>query len=179
MLLCIWGCVPSLHPLYTEADLTFAPELIGTWHDDQAQDTWQFSKKEKGYRLTHTGKEGPAGIFQVHLVKVGDHLFLDLYPTGDELELNSLVAFHLVPGHTFFHVRQITPTLEMRTINPEHFERFIEKHPDAIAHEIAEDDVIMLTAEPKELQAFLLDQLAKEEIFESFRILSKKANESL
>ena len=48
--LLLTGCVPSLHPLYTDADLIFEPQLIGLWAVDENDETWRFEKDtDKGY----------------------------------------------------------------------------------------------------------------------------------
>jgi len=81
------GCIPvlSLHPLYTEEDVTFEEKLLGTWVDDpeDPKTTWEFSRaeaKEKAYKLIYSDDEGKKGSFEVHLVKLENRLFLDVFP---------------------------------------------------------------------------------------------------
>src|SRR5439155_7828150 len=91
--LLISGCFPtSINPLYTEQDLAFDPALAGVWHGGDgdaaaAKERWAFEKAgDKNYKLTYTDKDGKAGQFDVHRLKVGETLFRDFFPgdRGDE-----------------------------------------------------------------------------------------------
>ena len=162
----ICGCVPSLHPLYTEEDLIFDEALVGRWVDEDADEIWMFEKAgEKQYTLTYTDKKGKKGEFDVHLLKVEGHLFLDLYPVEPDLEQNDFYKFHLLPIHTFMHVKQIEPALAMRVMDMDWFRKFLKDHPDAIAHEVVRDDFAVLTAQPKALQQFFVAHLDTEEAY--------------
>jgi hypothetical protein len=49
------GCVPSLHPLFTEEDLVYDPALVGTWAEKEGEDIWTFRKSgENAYDLIYT-----------------------------------------------------------------------------------------------------------------------------
>ena len=34
------GCVPSLHPLYTDQDVIFDQSVLGVWAEDGSKETW-------------------------------------------------------------------------------------------------------------------------------------------
>jgi len=71
--------VPSVHPLYTEADIVFDPALLGVWTADDSKDTLTFIEEgANSYKLIVAGDDGPKGEFIVHLVKIGGARFLDL-----------------------------------------------------------------------------------------------------
>ncbi len=147
------SCVPSLHQLFTKDSLTFDEALIGSWKEDD--NIWKFEKEsDSRYKMTMTDAEGKSGEFETHLVKIGDHLYLDLYPLEPELRENDFYKMHLIPSHTFMWVKQIEPQLELSPMGPQAIQRLIEKHPDAVKHEIVKDTVV-LTASPKELQGFV------------------------
>ena len=81
------GCLPvmSIHPLYTDEDVVFEEKLLGIWVDDDndPKTTWEFSQvseKQKKYRLILSDNEDKNGSFDVHLVKLKDRFFLDIYP---------------------------------------------------------------------------------------------------
>ena len=172
------GCVPSLHPLYTEKDLVFDPTLVGTWVQKDGKDTWQFEKAgEKSYTLTETDEKGRVGRFKAHLVGVKGHFFLDLYPDpeGPDVEMNALLAAHVVPAHLIFHVKQTTPTLMMRTLNPSWFKTFVEENPEAIKHERTDEGNVILTAKAAELQPFLVDHLKEKKAFGGWMTLTRRA----
>src|SRR3989442_62545 len=173
------GCVPSLNPLYTDKDLTFDPALVGSWSEDNGKETWSFAKSgEKAYKLTQTDEDGHKAIFEVHLVRLKDYLFLDLYlvDTGEaeknkESKMNSYASAALIPGHMFLKVTQIEPTLQMAFLDPDWLKDILAKDPDAIRHKTIansddhKEDRIVLTAETKDLQQFILKHIKEEKIF--------------
>ena len=58
--LVITGCVPSLHPLYTEEDTVYEVSLVGHWGKDK--DTWTFTENEDSptydLNIVMDGKDG-------------------------------------------------------------------------------------------------------------------------
>ena len=183
------GCVPvmSLHSLYTEEDVVFEGNLVGTWVDDpdSPKTTWEFSRagaKEKAYKLVYSDNEGKKGSFIVHLVKLENRLFLDVLPSQFPSEQQDWEKmkwaynfFFFVPAHTFIKIDSIEPQLKMRrTINDEMKELFKEK-PDAVKHELVEDEII-LTASTKELQAFVLRYAYDIRVFPAKIVLTRKKN---
>lgn len=181
------GCVPvmSLHSLYTEEDVVFKENLVGTWVDnpDSPKTTWEFSRagaKEKAYKLVYSDDEGKKGSFVVHLVKLGNRLFLDVLPSQFPSEQQDWEKmkwaynfFFFVPAHTFIKIDSIEPKLKMRrTINDEMKELFKEE-PNAVKHELVEDEII-LTASTKELQAFVLKYAYDIRVFPAKIVLTRK-----
>ena len=153
------GCVPSLNPLYTEKDLVFESALVGVWAEqDDAQETWAFEKAgEKQYKLVYT-EQGKTGEFQVHLLKLGNTLYLDFFPESDGLKdskRNDFYLSHFVPGHVFAKVTQIEPTLRMAVMNPDWLKKLLEKNPKAIDHQGIGEERIVLTASTTDLQKFV------------------------
>ncbi len=181
------GCVPvmSLHSLYTEEDVVFEKKLLGTWVDDpdSPKTTWEFSRagaKEKAYKLVYSDDEGKKGSFVVHLVKLGNRLFLDVLPSQFPSEQQDWEKmkwaynfFFFVSAHTFIKIDSIEPKLKMRrTINDEMKELFKEE-PNAVKHELVEDEII-LTASTKELQAFVLKYAYDIRVFPAKIVLTRK-----
>src|SRR5688572_8446960 len=83
------ACVPSLNPLYTEKDIAFDPALVGTWVEegDNGDNSWTFAKDgDKAYHLVLKDKEGTAGEFKVHLTKLGQWRFMDMFPDTAAME---------------------------------------------------------------------------------------------
>ena len=158
------GCVPSLHPIYTADDVVFDEALLGTWADPDSDETWAFSRsetKDNAYRLVYTEEDG-SGAFLTHLVKIGDELFLDLFPEEPTLEANDFYKAHLMLAHTFLHVRQIKPKLQLAYLDPEWVEEHLSQHPTALKHEIValpKDQRIVFTASTDDLQAFHVKHL--------------------
>jgi len=163
LLTLIAGCVRSLHPLYTDQDVIFDSDLVGSWSEKNSKETWEFSKRneksdDKQFRLLYTAEKGKTGEFIVHLIKIDGNMFLDLYPDDAELKQNDYYKIHLLPAHTFMHVNQITPTLQLRLPQGEWLNKLIKENPEAIQHEILKDQTI-LTAGTKDLQVFFMKHL--------------------
>jgi len=95
------------------------------------------------------------GGFVVHLLKVGDRRFLDLYPADPDLQQNGFYKCHLMAIHTFMRMQRQDDGLQMAFLKPDWIKKYLKENPDAIKHEKV-DDGILLTAQPKDLQAFLL-----------------------
>jgi hypothetical protein len=156
------GCVPSLQPLYTPDTITFDPALLGTWGQANKEDSWEFTKVGADhYKLIHTDKEKHSAEFAAYLVKVKDQRFLDVYPEDSDAKLNQLFAMHLVPAHTFLWVPKLGATLELTMMNPDAVKKLLADKPTAVKHEKIKDS-LLLTAAPKELQAFLAASNLKE-----------------
>ncbi len=164
----IVGCIPSLHPLYTEKDLIFEKSLVGTWSDDSPDNTWAFSQSgENEYKLVFTD-DGKPGEFVVHLLKLKDKMFIDLYPVNPELKTdNGFYKSHLIPAHTFMLVKQIEPTLQMAFLNPDKLKEIIAKDPKAVKHEKLgkDDDMDIFTASTQELQDFIMKNIDTPDFF--------------
>lgn len=167
------GCVPSWNPLYTEKDLVFNPALVGTWTPADAKqdskESWAFTKGgDKVYHLQHLDEEGRKARFEARLLKLKEQQFLDLYLArieDDDVKLNDLARFSILPAHIFLKVEQIEPALKIAAMNPEWMKEFLKKHPDAIAHRVVNAENIALTASTGELQKFVLDHLNDKEFF--------------
>ncbi len=165
------GCVPSLHPLYSnDKDIIWDPTLAGHWVEDD-DESWLFSplhpdeENSKAYRVIILDDDEMEGSLVARLVKLGDQRFLDttVDKINDQSEYN---AMHLAPTHLIWHVKSTSPTLQMRPMNPEWLSDFVEKSPGKIAVEkLEEHDMLVLRAKPKELQSFVLQHLDEDELF--------------
>ena len=158
-LLILTGCVPSLHPLYTEGDLVFDAALLGVWTDAEATETWAFSSADdKGYKLVYTDESGKKGEFEARLLRIEGKTFLDLTPVRPALPQNDFYRANLIATHTFVQVVQGAPNPRIAYLEPDWLKAFLDKNPSAIRHEKLAGE-ILLTASTKELQKFLLTHL--------------------
>ena len=179
------GCGPvmSLHPLYTEKDLTFDEKLLGAWQDEDGETKWEFSRSDKSpkaYRLTFADKEQHKGLFDVHLVKLKEKLFLDVYPAEPPCDFTDpnktdwpYNAFFLIPVHTFVRVDSIEPKLKFRLTDNEVTERLLKNDPNAVKSESLENGIV-LTSSTEELQKFVLKYADNEEFFSNEILLVRK-----
>lgn len=148
------GCVPSLHPLFTENEKIFDANLTGIWSTD-SNEIWEFRQDAKGYECIYIDKDGKSGKFNGRLGKIQDNAFLDIYPKELYLNENDFYKFHFVPAHTFLKVQLAKDSLELRMLYPESFNKLIKLEPNAIKYEKTENDSIVLTASTAELQKFV------------------------
>jgi len=186
VLLFLGSCIPSLFPLYFEKDLITNENLVGTWKEDGSLNTWAFYPDEdkKSYNLwflekdnnnVDDGRPGTLGIFETHLFKLGNNYFFDFYPGENqelEKEINSLMAFHLVPTHTFAKVEISKDTIKIFQFDIEHLEDLLENGKIRIRH-VRPDKDIILTATTEELQEFFIKYAEDDEAYTDPIILVK------
>ncbi|MFC1475479.1 hypothetical protein ACFLQW_00575 [Candidatus Zixiibacteriota bacterium] len=155
------GCwTLSLHPLYTDQDLVFDPQLVGAWGDTTKShdDTWIFQQGEnKTYRLLTKEENEPDGLFAAHLVQLGEHRFLDIFPEEPARE-NEFFRSHLIPAHTFWKINIEGHVMTLSPFNNEWLNEGLENKTINLAH-IREDEVIIFTASTAELQEFILQHV--------------------
>ena len=166
LLALLLSCVPSLHPIYTEEDVIFDPELLGTWSEGGSEETWAFSAHEpRSYRLLVTDDEGRQGRFVVHLAEIDGKRFLDLFPEQLNDEMNDFYKQHFLQVHTFLFLEEIEPRLRMAPMDHDWLSEYLQEHPNAIGHEEVGDQIVF-TAPTKELQNFVLQHLRTEGAFD-------------
>jgi hypothetical protein len=194
------GCVPivSLHPLFSKEDIAFDEKLLGTWIGD-ANDmgtVWEFARFDESsaaslpkqwqgefkrlYRLDVEDREGHKGAVAACLVKLGNRLFLDIFPdrfpSGEsDIEKVKLLynAFFYLPSHTFVRVDSIGEALKMHLTDDDAFDKLVDTEPKAIAYTETEDRPI-LTASTKELQAFVVKYADDTRLFPTELTLTRK-----
>ncbi len=181
------GCVPvlSLHSLYTEENTVFEEKLLGTWLEDpnEPEAAWEFTRIDKpknAYKLIFSDNKGKKGFFVVHLVKLKNRLFLDVYPgelpwePDDPNEVKWLYnSFFLIPAHTFIQIDSIEPQLKMRLTNDDKMEEFLREDPNAVEH-TSIDGRVLLTVSTEELQAFVLKYADDNRVFPGEIVLNRR-----
>jgi hypothetical protein len=173
------GCVPvmSLNPLYEKKNIIFEQKLLGVWMDDvnDPEVIWEFNRPDANkneYRLIYTNEENNKGIFKVHLVKLKERLFLDVFPDSfpsgkDDIEDMNLPfnAFFFAPTHTFVKVNSIEPYLNIQVTDDDDLEKLLKEDPNAIEYVDVEKGGLMLTSSTKEIQAFVLKYADDKRLF--------------
>lgn len=171
------GCIPSVHGLYTDDVLVFDESLTGSW-TDQDGGIWEFSTSDSSsYTLAYT-EELPytpqaKNYFTVHLVRLEDEYFLDFFPNDDnQLSLTSMMANSLFPTHLFAKIEFIDEEVIIRLMNPERLKEMLGQGLISVKHEITDNNIV-LTAQPKELQAFVTEFSKDAEAFATEKILQR------
>lgn len=168
------GCfVTSLHPLYFEENVVFEPELLGTWNMKDDDSNWMFKEdKDNKYKLI-IFDEKTSGEFEAHLLRLGEHLFLDIFPEEPDEPENVMYYLHLVPTHSFYKVTMAGDSLALGNVDLELFEDWIEQKKADIKYEEF-DDRYLLTAPTKELQEFYVKRAEEDGFTINFLFLREK-----
>ena len=172
------ACIPSVYPFYTDKDVVEDPHLIGEWQDKGVTnnpETWLFEQStNKGFNLTVT-EEGKTGKFTAYLFKLKQEEFLDIFPAECNFATNQadLVAFSMFAGHLIFRVGQTDPELKIATCDYDWLEKYLEKNPNALAHH-DESGGILLTADTRDLQKFVLKHLGTNELFKEYGTMARR-----
>lgn len=159
------GCITSVHSLFTDNELIFRPELLGTWQDDN--ETMIF----KGIDSTHYSVLDINKTDTVQLIgrlgKLGDHYFLDMTIDPDDKKVHDLLGAYIFPVHIFFKVSFENDQLNMNAFafSSDWLEKLIKERRIRIKHEF-ENDQVLLTASTEELQKFVIKYADEPKAFE-------------
>ncbi|MBU8934516.1 MAG: hypothetical protein KOO62_10980 [candidate division Zixibacteria bacterium] len=169
-LLALAGCIPSsLNGIYTDDNLVFEPALVGVWGDPENPTSKEFNEfiktGEKEYQLVSVNAEGEKCRFDIHMAKIGEALFLDFYPEGDDINIPDCYELNVIGTHTFFKVDQFEPMLKLSAINYDWLKEYLKKNPDVLSHQIIKNNYV-LTGSTEEIIAFLAKHLSTEGAFE-------------
>lgn len=153
---CLIGCVPSLHSIYTDKDIVFLPEILGSWTQVKSENTWEFTRRdENNYSLNYMQADGRAGEFVAHVAEIEGVRFLDLFPEKQNGEKSGFYQYHFVPIHTIYLIEGTSPQIKLAALDLKWLNGNLDEHPDALPHTTVNGQKL-LTASTAELQAFLL-----------------------
>jgi hypothetical protein len=173
------ACIPSVNPFYQEKDVVFDSHLVGEWQEKDNTnnpDIWKFERStNNAYDLTVTEEGGKIGKFRAHLFKLKQEQFLDLIPTDVDYATNQafLVEVSMFPGHLLMRVGQTDPELKLAVGDYDWFEKYLQKNPKALSHH-TEYERIVLTAETRDLQKFVLNHLGTNELFKEYGTMMRR-----
>lgn len=173
------GCVVfSFYPLYTEKDLFANDLLLGKWIDGDST-IWNFEYHYKGKKLPENidstayvlrlrekdSNQLSEAELLVHVIQLDEHYFLDFYlkEYGDK-NSPDLFDFHMLPVHTFAKLIFKNDSTYINWFDQGWLSDLIEENRIRIHHE-SNDDHILLTARPQELQKFVRKYVNSEEAF--------------
>ena len=155
--LIISGCVPSLHQLWTDKTLVYDEAFVGRFKEGGT--IWQFTgdPNDKSYEVVITEEKSKESKLTAHLVDVEGQLFFDFYPSDDaEIECGDWLKFHLLAAHLIFKVEKTETSFSLAAMDPEEVEKLLKEKPELIKHELVEEDRVVLTDTPENLQKFLI-----------------------
>ncbi len=163
------ACLWSVHPLCTDKDVVFEPELLGVWTTTDGEKTAIIQHGEdNSYEITYLQEdlsEGASGKYRGRLVRLGDYLFLDVRPDKKALDtlMETKPMWYLLPTHTFYRLELNGDTVAVSVVDDGLVQEAAEL---ALAYEkISDEDGYLLTASPAEMQAQLKKRGGEEKIY--------------
>jgi hypothetical protein len=163
----IASCIPSLYPLYRPRDLLMDERLEGLFETGE-KDYWKIRRLDPGFeklkgewRQYNSGytyklsvrEEGEMEEFALHLLKLGEDLYLDFFPVDYDIR-HEFLDMHLVPTHIFAKVELTGQALIIHFFDIEWLEDLIDEKRIKISH-VELQDRYLLSAKTEELQKFI------------------------
>lgn len=173
LLIFLSSCLTTLHPIFTEKDLVFKPELLGKWKTKKnGESTGSIeitalrddhsielpgnisALKNKGYLITDLSSEQHIAF----LAQIGKHLYFDYYPvlTEEEMKGDEFYFSHFTKMHTPYRVEIKNGEFELSQLESGYLKKLIEEKKIRIRHEVKSDGELLITASTEELQQYIL-----------------------
>lgn len=114
--LALAACIPSVHPIYTDADLITDDRLLGVWENPEEREVAVISDGPDGsYRIAWTESGGQTGLYRAYLARIDSWLVLDITaePTGMELVDDGLY----LPLHVFMVLDTIGEAITLSALD--------------------------------------------------------------
>jgi hypothetical protein len=179
MVLLLASCEPQVvfFPLYTAPDLLTDDSLVGTWVDgDGGTYAFEHSTNDPASYLFPFEVDHVKQQSDVHLLRLGGYLFVDLMANFDRLSEEAKakdvrIPYPLLRGHTFGRM-QIDPAgayVRMALLDNDWVRRQQEKHTLGLDVLWPESFEGILVSPTEKLQEFALQHAQDKEAF-SFRV---------
>ena len=194
------SCIPTLYPLYRDKDLLIDNKLEGLFETGE-NEYWKIRRLDPDFeKLTGDWKQYNSGYtyklsvreedkmeeFALHLLELGDDLYLDFFPVDYDIR-HDFLDMHLVPAHIFAKAELTDQALILHFFDMEWLEDLIDSRKIKISH-VETQDRYLLTAKTEELQKFITkfandsttfieaDTLIRQDLSASISDLSKMFN---
>jgi len=176
VVLCLAGCLTTLHPIFTAKDLITDPRLIGNW--EKAKDKSKViyrqpnvnelnnlspalqSEAGKIYMLDEKDEQGDIrSTYYAFMVKLGKYYYMDYYPASEKerQSADNFFAAHYIPMHSIYRIEfKNNNSFDVRRLDGGYLEKLIKNKQIRIRHEVMEDGGIFITAPTEELQQYLI-----------------------
>lgn len=156
--LALTGCgVGSVSPLFSDADVTYDPRLVGTWRDSAAKESAVIAAADAdAYTVTYTDSDGKTGRFRARLGTLGRFRVLELQPDKIPLEMSDAYKNLLLRLYAPLIIDSIGVELRFRLVEPDSLKAHLARQPRVIAHVVRrEDELVVLTAPTASVRLFL------------------------
>lgn len=198
LLIFLSGCLHTLHPIFTEKDLAYNPNLIGTWKTENQGNKGRAvitnlatenslelpgnisSIKQKGYLISYQDENGATSErYIAFLARIGKHLYFDYFPADkkEDQKIDEFFAAHFVKMHTSYRVEISNDgSFEISQLDEGYVTKLIDEKKIRISHETDADDNTVITASTQELQQYLLKYGDEPSAYRSDKTIFKKIN---
>jgi hypothetical protein len=165
--------VGSVRPLHADGELTFDPQLVGTWIDtSSAESAVLTANDEGGYHLLYRegGKKGElfvpgkSGQFTARLGSIGTRVVLDLQPDSVAAGLSDVYRSLLLPTHGFVFLERRGMELRIAILDGDTLRKYLRSAPKAVPHVIV-DDFVLITGSTPEVRRFFTRYLNRPNVF--------------
>ena len=160
--LVLTSCAPSLNPFYTDKDIVFNDDLLGAWVNDSG-DKCMFTKSGDNHYDFLFVDDG-LSRFEARLIELGGVKFLDLYPKTQGKN-SDLSPANFVPAHTLALLTISKDSISIAMMDVEWIKKLSDQNRLDLAHERLADGSIVLTAQTRELQAFVMKHADDKKLF--------------
>ena len=195
--LCLAGCLTTLHPIFTANDLVTDSRLIGSWEkaNDKTKDRTIVvyrlpdaneiknlspalqSEAAKIYMLDEKDEQGNLrSTNYAFMVKLGKYYYMDYYPASEkERRLSDhFFAAHYVPMHSIYRIQfKNDNSFNVQRLDGGYLAKLIKNKQIRIKHEVMEDGGIFITASTQELQQYLIKYSDVPEAYSNDDLYSK------
>ena len=176
VILCLVGCLTTLHPIFTSKDLVSDPRLIGSW--EKAKDKTRVIYRQpnaneinnlssalqneagKIYMLDEKDEQGNIKTtYYAFMVKLGKYYYIDYYPASEKARQSADIFFaaHYTPMHSIYRIQfKNSSSFNVQQLDGGYLEKLIKNKQIRIKHEVMEDGGIFITAPTEELQQYLI-----------------------
>lgn len=176
VVLCLVGCLTTLHPIFTARDLMIDSRLFGNWEKakDKAKvtyrqpDAWEMnnlsaelqSRAGKIYMLDEKDERGNIKTtYYAFMIKLGKYYYMDYYPASEKerRSADNFFAAHYIPMHSIYRIEfKDNNSFNVQRLDGGYLEKLIKNKQIRIKHEVMEDGGILITAPTEELQQYLI-----------------------
>jgi len=170
-----FGCVPTLHCLYSDEVTIYDPNLLGTWAaEPNSPETWTLAKSEpNNYAITYSEKDGKTAKFRGHLVKLDKQLFMDMELAEFDVADSDMAKLFVMQVHHIFRIEYSDSKIVSRQMDNDRLKAILSKSPDLIKHEFIGDNLLIM-ASTSELQKFVASHADDTELFKDDMIFVKR-----
>jgi len=160
-------CPPiSINPLYSDETVVFEPAFLGTWTAGNEN----FVVKKRGdeyYTVTYRDDDWLVNRLEVHLVQLGQHYYVDIYPEDGLQGAVEKGYYPYLPTHAFLAVELEGDVLKLGMLHNDWLQEKLESGEDIqYARYASERECPFLIGSTEELQRFFLKYGEDEDAFE-------------